>query len=85
LKKIFEITLGTILVILGIIGGLIPILQGWMFGIPGLILLARHLPWLRRLLNDGLDKLEPRFPRFTRSLRRHLTDYYAKHPNARKP
>jgi hypothetical protein len=38
-------------VILGLIGGLIPVLQGWMFGVPGLILLARHFKWARRLLD----------------------------------
>jgi hypothetical protein len=38
-------------VIIGLIGGLIPVLQGWMFGVPGLILLARHFKWARRLLD----------------------------------
>lgn len=38
------------LVIIGLIGGLIPVLQGWMFGVPGLIILARHFNWARRLL-----------------------------------
>jgi len=39
-----------VLVIIGLIGGLIPVLQGWMFGVPGLILLARHFKWARRIL-----------------------------------
>ena len=39
-RHIFKISLGIILVIIGLIGGLIPIFQGWMFGIPGLIILA---------------------------------------------
>ena len=56
MRKIFEITLGIILVILGLIGGLIPVLQGWMFGIPGLILLARHFDWAKRILDWAKKK-----------------------------
>mgnify|MGYP004244205111 CR=1 FL=1 len=40
ISNIIRIIIGTLLVILGLIGGLIPILQGWMLGIPGLIILA---------------------------------------------
>lgn len=50
MRKTLEITAGIILVVLGLIGGLIPILQGWMFGVPGLILLAKHFKWARNLL-----------------------------------
>ena len=50
LRKIVEITAGIVLVVLGLIGGLIPVLQGWMFGIPGLILLAKHFSWAKRIL-----------------------------------
>lgn len=56
LRKIVEITAGIILVIIGLIGGLIPVLQGWMFGIPGLILLARHFKWAQRLLDWAKSK-----------------------------
>ncbi len=51
LRKIVEITAGIVLVVLGLIGGLIPVLQGWMFGIPGLILLAKHFKWAKRILD----------------------------------
>ena len=43
--------MGIILVIIGLIGGLIPIFQGWMFGIPGLILLAEYFPPAKKLLD----------------------------------
>lgn len=56
LRKIAEITLGIILVTLGLIGGLIPVLQGWMFGIPGLILLAKHFKWARGILEWAKKK-----------------------------
>lgn len=58
LRKTFEIAAGIILVILGLIGGLIPVLQGWVFGIPGLILLAKHFKWARRLLDWAKSKVQ---------------------------
>ena len=56
LYHIFKITLGFILVIVGLIGGLIPILQGWMFGVPGLIILADYFPPAKRLLEWAKKK-----------------------------
>ena len=50
IKQTVRITLGIILVIIGLIGGLIPIFQGWIFGIPGLIILADYFPPVNRLL-----------------------------------
>jgi hypothetical protein len=38
------------------IGGLIPIFQGWIFGIPGLIILADYFPPIKRLLNWAKKK-----------------------------
>ena len=35
-----KVIAGIILIIIGLIGGLFPIFQGWVFGIPGLIILA---------------------------------------------
>tara|TARA_B100001142_G_C14289593_1_gene638402 strand:- start:1243 stop:1410 length:168 start_codon:yes stop_codon:yes gene_type:complete len=43
--------LGFVLVIIGLIGGLIPIFQGWVFGIPGLIILADYFPPIKRILD----------------------------------
>jgi len=51
IKHIFKISLGILLVIIGLIGGLIPIFQGWMFGIPGLIILSNYFPPAKRLLD----------------------------------
>lgn len=58
MRKTLEITAGIILVTLGLIGGLIPVLQGWMFGIPGLLLLARHFKWARRILDWAKSKIQ---------------------------
>jgi 4-hydroxybenzoate polyprenyltransferase len=51
IQKTFKITLGIVLVIIGLIGGLIPVFQGWILGIPGLILLAEYFPPVKRLLS----------------------------------
>jgi len=51
IKDTLKISLGLILVIIGFLGGLIPIFQGWIFGIPGLIILANYFPPAKRLLS----------------------------------
>ena len=50
MRDIIKIALGIILIIIGLIGGLIPIFQGWLFGIPGLIILANYFPPAKRIL-----------------------------------
>jgi hypothetical protein len=46
--------IAVILIIIGLIGGLIPIFQGWVFGIPGLMLLGSVFPpvkrWTRKMI-----------------------------------
>ena len=49
-RKTIRVTIGIILVIIGMIGGLIPIFQGWIFGIPGLIILSDYFPLFKRIL-----------------------------------
>jgi hypothetical protein len=49
-RKYLEIGAGFMLLAIGLIGGLIPILQGWPFGIAGLVILARHFHWAKRTL-----------------------------------
>jgi len=56
IKHTFKISLGILLVIIGLIGGLIPIFQGWMFGIPGLIILSNYFPPAKRLLEWAKSK-----------------------------
>ena len=53
IKDALKISLGILLVIIGFLGGLIPIFQGWVFGIPGLIILANYFPPAKRLLIWG--------------------------------
>ena len=50
--------LGVTLVIIGLIGGLIPVFQGWMFAIPGLIILADYFPPIKKVLNWAKSKYD---------------------------
>ena len=50
IKDIIKIIAGIILILIGLIGGLVPIFQGWIFGIPGLILLSQYFPPIKKLL-----------------------------------
>ena len=50
-RKRLRLFVGFGLVILGFLGGLVPIVQGWMLMIPGLIILSDYFPPVRRLLN----------------------------------
>ena len=56
MRHTIRITLGFLLVIIGLIGGLIPIFQGWVFGIPGLIILADYFPPVKRILDWAKSK-----------------------------
>ena len=56
LKHSLKIVLGIILVFIGIIGGLIPIFQGWVFGVPGLIILAEYFPPLKKIVDWAKKK-----------------------------
>ena len=59
---ILKVVLGIILIIIGFIGGLIPIFQGWMFGIPGLMLLGSVFPpvkrWTKKIVEKAKAKMK---------------------------
>ena len=57
IKDTLKISLGIVLVIIGLLGGLIPIFQGWMFGIPGLIILSNYFPPIKRFLSWAKNKM----------------------------
>ena len=56
IKTFLRVGLGIILLVIGLIGGLIPIFQGWMFGVPGLIILADYFPPLKQVLSWAKKK-----------------------------
>ena len=45
-----RIIFGLVLVFLGILGSLLPVIPGFVFLIPGLVILADYFPPVRRLL-----------------------------------
>jgi uncharacterized membrane protein YbaN (DUF454 family) len=51
LQTAWRLFTGGVLVVVGIVGLILPIMPGWIFLIPGLVILADHLPPVRRLLN----------------------------------
>ena len=62
INKILRVVAGIILIIIGLIGGLIPIFQGWIFGIPGLMLLGSVFPsvktWTKKIVKKAKAKLK---------------------------
>ncbi len=47
------------LLLVGIVGLILPIMPGWIFVIPGLIMLGREFGWARSLLN-WVKKYQPK-------------------------
>ena len=66
LKTTLRLTAGVVLLVLGVIGSLLPVLQGWIFFLLALLMFFPNHPRAER----GLLRLEPRFPRFVGLLRR---------------
>jgi uncharacterized membrane protein YbaN (DUF454 family) len=62
-KRILVLITGWAFIILGIIGLFLPILQGVLFLLVGLIILSTEYVWAHRLLN----KLRERFPKIGRT------------------
>ena len=49
LRKIIDWTAGLSLIAIGVVGGFLPIFQGWVFVIAGLAVLSSHSPLAKRL------------------------------------
>lgn len=47
LRKFVDWTVGLVLIGIGIIGGFVPILQGWVFILAGLAVLSSHSVWAK--------------------------------------
>ena len=61
-----RITLGIVFAILGVIGSLLPIMQGWIFFLLSILVLFPQ----SRFAIKSLDKIERRMPRMVARLRR---------------
>ncbi len=64
--RTLRLTAGVILLILGVIGSVLPVLQGWLFFLLAALMFFPNHPRTEK----GLKKLEGRFPRFAGWLRR---------------
>ena len=62
-NKTIRVIIGTMLIIIGLIGGLIPIFQGWVFGIPGLMLLGSVFPSIKKVTRKILSKAKKKMKR----------------------
>ena len=63
--RIVLVVVGTILLLGGLIGLLLPIVPGWLMIIPGLAILGTEFVWARRLLDTAKAKasdLKARIP-----------------------
>ncbi|MBY0506113.1 MAG: PGPGW domain-containing protein [Bryobacteraceae bacterium] len=58
LREKLRIISGFGLVILGIVGIILPVMPGWIFLIPGLVILSEHFVWAQRLLDQAKSYLE---------------------------
>jgi len=56
LKDVARLTGGIVLTLIGIAGLLLPILPGWLFLIPGLMILADYFPPVHRLVQWAKSK-----------------------------
>ena len=56
-RKVCHISLGILLVIVGLIGWILPIIPGWPALIPGLVILGEYFPPIKRFN----DKIKERF------------------------
>ncbi len=59
MTRILTIALGYAFLLLGVVGLFLPILQGVLFIVVGLLLLSRHSVWAHRLL----ERFKARYPR----------------------
>ena len=64
LKSALKIAGGIGLVLVGVVGLILPIMPGWVFLIPGLVILSEYFPPIRRLLDWARRKLEENDPGF---------------------
>lgn len=58
MREKLKIISGFGLLLLGIAGIILPVMPGWIFLIPGLVILSDHFVWAKRLLDRAKLYLE---------------------------
>ena len=56
LRRVARVSAGAGLVVLGIMGLILPIMPGWVFLIPGLLILADYFPGIKGLVEWAKKK-----------------------------
>ena len=59
MKQIVRISLGSIAIILGLVGLVVPILQGWLFLALGALLLSVDIPFFDRIVTWIENRIPP--------------------------
>ncbi|SMC27718.1 Putative transmembrane protein (PGPGW) [Desulfacinum hydrothermale DSM 13146] len=67
MKKTVRILAGCLLLVLGVVGLFLPVLQGALFLALGFLLLGKEIPWVARFLT----RLGERYPVLGRWLKQH--------------
>lgn len=62
MQKTLRIIGGFALVVVGVIGIIMPVMPGWIFLIPGLVMLSDHFTWAKRTLKWAREKVEGKKP-----------------------
>jgi uncharacterized membrane protein YbaN (DUF454 family) len=58
LSRLFKVAGGFFLVGIGILGIILPVMPGWVFLIPGLVILGEEYSWARSLLKWAKAKMD---------------------------
>lgn len=83
-KKIIKISAGISFIILGVVSGFLPVLQGWIFNLVGVVLLAEEIPFL----NKYLKRFEQKYPKqfeamyqFRRNMKQKILRFFRRKTN----
>ncbi|MBY0273031.1 MAG: hypothetical protein K2X02_06475 [Alphaproteobacteria bacterium] len=75
--RLLRLILGYFFLLIGMIGIFIPLLQGWLFIILGLLLLKGHAKWVKTL-NLWVSKKYPKSRSIIRRLHKTINDWLSK-------
>jgi uncharacterized protein len=81
LKRVLLIATGWLFILIGIAGLFLPVLQGILFIVAGLLILSREYTWARNLV----ARLEARFPQASRKATRMVRRIRARIRMASRP
>jgi uncharacterized membrane protein YbaN (DUF454 family) len=65
-KRIIKLIAGWVFIVLGFVGLFLPVLQGILFLLIGLLLISNEYAWARRLM----ERFKMRYPQFDRTLQK---------------